>query len=98
MFIEVDDYEEEILDNVNEILGEKLVKPLEPHIYSYKFIIPGATWWISLPADKNKEIDDVLEYKVIGEKLKVTWNNMKSGQFILHYGDLEKIITVKSLF
>ncbi len=100
MFIRLEDLDHEDLvpDDVNEINGEKIISPLEPHLYSYKFEVPGAEWWISLPASKNKEIDDVLEYKVIGNKLKVTWTGMKSGQFIIHYGETEKTITVSSLF
>lgn len=98
IFLRVDEVEEVVPDDVNEILGPKEVMPLEPHLYSYKFAIPDAEWSISLPATKNKEIEDVLEYKVISNKIKVTWNSMKSGQFILHYGDITKTITVASLF
>ena len=98
MFIRIEDPQEEVPENVNEIIGEKEIKPLEPHLYSYKFAIPDGEWYITLPAEKNKEIDDVLEYKVIGNKFKVTWTGMKSGQFIIHYGETEKTITVKSLF
>lgn len=98
MFIRVDTNEEIVADNVNEIIGEKIIKPLEPHLYSYKFEVPDAEWFITLPATKNKEIDDVLDYKIIGNKLKVTWTGMRSGQFILHYGETEKTISVESLF
>lgn len=99
IFIKFEDEEEIIVpDDVNEIIGEKEIKPLEPYIYCSKFNEPNAEWSLSLPADKNKEIDDVLEYKIIGDKLKVTWTGMRSGQFIIHYGDIEKTITVNSLF
>lgn len=99
IFIRFEDEEEEpVPDDVNEILGEKEISPLEPHLYSYKFEVPNAKWQLSLPATSNKEIDDVLEYKVINNKLKVTWIGMKSGQFIIHYGDTEKTISVSSLF
>ena len=58
MFLRVDEIEEVVPDDVNEILGPKEVMPLEPHLYSYKFEISNAEWSISLPASKNKEIDD----------------------------------------
>lgn len=99
MFLYLKEEAEDLLPpDANEIIGEKIISPLEPHLYSYKFEVPNGEWSISLPASKNKEIDDVLEYKVINNKLKVTWTGMKSGQFIIHYGELEKTITVTSLF
>ena len=55
-------------------------------------------WSITLPASKNKEVDDVLEYKVVGNRLKVTWTDMRSGSFIIHNRDYEKTVIVKSLF
>ena len=98
LFLTTEETEEPVPSNVNEILGEKEIVPLEPHLYSYKFVDTDAEWYITLPATKNKEIDDVLEYKIIGNQLKVIWTSMKAGQFIIHYGDTEKTITVKSLF
>lgn len=82
----------------NEIMGETFVKPLENMMFSPKFAIAGAEWSISLPATKNKEIDDVLDYKIAGDNIRVKWTAMKSGSYILHYGDLEKTVIVESLF
>ena len=80
------------------ITGESEILPLEPHLYSFTGDINSGEWSITLPAEKNKEIDDVLEYIIIGNKIKVTWTGLKSGSFILHYGDNERTINVNSLF
>ena len=98
MFLRADEFEELVPDDVNEIIGDRQIKPLEPHLYSYKFKEPLAEWYVTLPAEKNKEIDDVLDYKIFGNKMRVTWTAMRGGQFILHYGDTERTITVESLF
>ena len=81
----------------NEIIGDTSVRPLEPHTYSLKFAQEGE-WYITLPASKNKEVEDVIEYKVVGDMIKITWIAMLSGSYILHHGDLEKTILVESLF
>jgi hypothetical protein len=81
----------------NEIIGDTSVRPLEPHTYSLKFAQEGE-WYITLPASKNKEVEDVIEYKVVGDMIKITWIAMLSGSFILHHGDLEKTVLVESLF
>jgi len=58
----------------------------------------GYKWSITLPAEKNKEVDDVLEYQITGNKITVKWTAMVSGSYILHYGPLEKTIIIESLF
>lgn len=88
----------EVAQDENEIVGTTFVKPLENILFMPKFTITNASWSISLPATKNKEIDDVLEYKIIGDNIRVKWTAMHSGQYILHYGDLSKTIIVESLF
>ena len=97
MFILPEEPKEEIPDDVNEIIGDSAVKPLETHYYYMKFDEEG-TWSITLPATNNKEIDDVLEYKVVGNRIKVTWTMARSGSYILHYNDCEKTVNVESLF
>lgn len=99
MFIEVQEViDEPVPDDINEIIGASLIQPLKSYLYSFKFKEKDAEWFITLPAEKNKEIDDVLEYKIINDQLKITWTFMRNGQFILHYGNVEKTITVESLF
>lgn len=98
MFIEASEPEQEkVPDYINEILGDRTVKPLESHMYSMKFEEDGK-WWISLPATKNKEVEDVLEYKILGNRIKVTWTSTMSGSYILHYNDCEATVNVESLF
>ena len=97
MFIRVEE-PEPLPDDVNEILGDIFVKPLEEHYFRMKLSEPGQEWSITLPASKNKEVDDVLEYKVVGNRFKVTWTDMRSGSYIIHYGEYEKTVHVESLF
>lgn len=98
MFVRVEEPVEPVPEDENEIIGDTNVVPLEPHYYSLKFEQQG-DWYITLPATRNKEVDDVLEYKVVGNRIKITWTDMRGGQFILHYGEeLEKTIIVNSLF
>ena len=97
MFIRVEEPEESVPDDVNEIIGDSSVKPTEEHYFHMKFAEEG-NWSITLPASKNKEVDDVLSYKVVGNRLKVTWTAMLSGAYIIHYGDYEKTVNVESLF
>ena len=96
MFILPEEPQEPIPDDVNEILGDTTIKPTEPHYY-YMKLESSNDWYITLPASKNKEVDDVLEYKVIGNRFKVTWTDLRSGSFIIHNGDYEKTILVESL-
>ena len=97
MFIRVEE-PEPLPADVNEILGDTFVKPLEEHYFRMKLSDPGHEWSITLPASKNKEVDDVLEYKEVGNRFKVTWTDMRSGSYIVHYGDYEKTVHVESLF
>lgn len=96
MFVKVEQ-PEPLPADVNEILGDISIKPTEEHYYYMKMPVDGE-WSITLPATNNKEIDDVLDYKVVGNRLKVTWTLLRSGSFILHYGDYEKTVLVESLF
>jgi len=97
MFIYPEEPKEEVPDDVNEIIGDSTIKPLETH-YFYMKLEEEGTWDITLPASKNKEIEDVLEWKVVGNRIKITWTAMRSGSFILHYGNYEKTVNVESLF
>lgn len=98
MFITANEQIEPVPEDVNEILGDTHIKPTEPHYYYMKLTDDIGEWSITLPASKNKEVDDVLEYKVVGNRFKVTWTDMRSGQFIIHNGNYEKTIIVESLF
>lgn len=97
MFIRVEEPTEPIPDDVNEIIGDVNVKPLEPHWYRMKFDDEGE-WEITLPALKNKEVDDVIEYKIVANRIQITWTAMKSGSYIIKHGDIEKTVLVESLF
>ena len=97
MFIRVEEHTEPIPDDVNEIIGDVNVKPLEPHWYRMKFDDEGE-WEITLPALKNKEVDDVIEYKIVANRIQITWTAMKSGSYIIKHGDIEKTVLVESLF
>lgn len=97
MFITVAEQTKPVPDDVDEILGDTSIKPTEEHWY-YMKLNSANEWSIELPASKNKEVDDVLEYKVIGSRLKVKWTDMRSGSFIIHNGDYEKTVLVESLF
>lgn len=96
--IEVVDPNPVVPDTKNSILGDTFVKPLDPHTFRPRLALAAYEWSISLPAEKNKEIDDVLEYKITGNEIEVTWTAMTSGSYILHYGPLEKTVLVESLF
>lgn len=97
MFIRVEEPTEPVPDDVNEIIGDVNVKPLEPHWYRMKFDDEGE-WEITLPALKNKEVDDVIEYKIVANRIQITWTAMKSGSYIIKHGDVEKTVLVESLF
>ena len=99
IFVEAIPEEKPVAEDENVIMGENIVKPLEPIIFSVKFIEPDCYWSITLPASKNKEVDDVLEQRIIDDtRIEITWTDMRSGSYILHYGDLEKTVNVESLF
>ena len=111
--IAVENYVNETLDNIEEgiedyfevvpvlpetgteymILGDTFIKPLFSAEYSAE--IPGGEWSVLEP---NRPVS--LEH--IGNKLKITWTNMTSGQFTLQYTVnnevYEKVIAVESLF
>jgi hypothetical protein len=67
-------------------------------IFVTKYPIKDAEWSISLPAERNKEIEDVIDYTVTDKGLEVKWIAMLSGSYIVHYGDLERAVIVESLF
>lgn len=85
-------------DTENAIIGPTFVKPLQKVTFKYKKFTPGAAWNITLPAEKNKEVDDVIDYVLTNNDLTVTWTQMTSGSYILHYGNLEHTVIVESLF
>lgn len=82
----------------NDILGPSFVKPTQVASYIYKYYISDADWSITLPASKNKEVVDVIDYTIDNGVIKITWTAMTSGSYILHYGELEKTVIVESLF
>ena len=97
--IEIGEYIPPENDYDNAIEGDTYVKPLQEYIFTVRFQQPETTWSITLPAEKNKEIDDVLEYEILEDgSFKVKWTSMLSGSYIVHYGELERTIIVESLF
>lgn len=82
--------------NVEQMIdGPISVKPMEPAVFT---CYQAGDWSITLPAEKNKEITDVLDYKIIGDMIKVTWTALLSGSYIIKRGDAEKTVLVESLF
>lgn len=97
--IEVVDPNPEVAEEDNVIEGNVFTKPLQTERFVPKSIIRNATWSITLPADKNKEVEDVLKYTEYNDgSIEVKWTAMLSGSYILHYGPLEKTVIVESLF
>lgn len=96
--VEIVDPNPPAVANRNQILGDTFAKPLEHKTFSPRLAMKGYTWSITLPAEKNHELDDVLEYKIVGNDIVVTWTAMVSGSYILHYGPLEKTVIIESLF
>lgn len=96
--IDVVDPNMEMEPDEYQIIGNVFTKPLiEEHFTAQSGV--QSTWSITLPAEKNKEVDDVLEWKILDDgSIQVTWTAMISGSYILHYGMLEKTIIVESLF
>ena len=80
----------------NAIIGDTFIKPLTTAVYNAQTNRGGA-WTVSLPSE-NKDIQDVLEWRVENNTLTVCWISMVSGSFIIKYGDLEKTVIVESLF
>lgn len=80
-----------------EILGETFIKPLQEVTYTSTIINSKYKWSITSPSE-NKDIHDMLNWKVEDNKLIVTWIGMISGQFVVNYGPYQKIIVVESLF
>ena len=98
LIVKVVDPNPPIDDYQNDIIGETFVYPLSSNIYKVKQEIFGAEWQVSLPS-QNKDIDDVLTWEITPNgELKVTWDAMVSGSYVITYGDLTKTIIVQSLF
>lgn len=111
--IAIEHYVNETLDNIEEgiedyfevvpvlpetgteymILGDTFIKPLFTAEYGAE--IPGGEWSILEP---KRPVELVRN----GDKLKLTWTNMTSGQFTLQYivnnETYQKVIAVESLF
>lgn len=97
--IEIVDPNEEVDENANTIEGETFVKPLSINHYQTRRPLYNTVWTVSLPAESNKEIEDVLQYTLNNDgSIDVKWTAMISGSYILHCGDLEKTVIVESLF
>lgn len=98
LIVEVTDPNPVKEEEENDILGPTFVKPTQVGSFTVKYPIRNAEWSISLPASKNKEVEDVINYTVIDNTITITWTAMISGSYIVHYGDLEKTVIVESLF
>ena len=98
LIVEITDPNPEKPEEENDILGPTFVKPTQMATFVTKYPIKDAEWSISLPAERNKEIEDVIDYTVTDKRLEVKWIAMLSGSYIVHYGDLERTVIVESLF
>ena len=98
LLVEVVDPNMEMEPDEYQIIGDTFVKPLVPITFTVQSGIKS-DWTITLPAEKNKELKDVLEWEINDdESIVVTWTAMTSGSYVLHYGLLEKTVVVESLF
>jgi hypothetical protein len=97
LIVEIKDPNPPVEENKNDIIGETFVYPLSSMTYTVKEKIPDAVWSVNL-TNENKDIDDVLEYKILEDGIRITWTAMVSGSFEIHYGDLSRTIIVQSLF
>lgn len=79
------------------IIGDTFIKPLVTAVYNASTLDKGSNWIVELP-NENKDVRDVLTWKVDGQQLTVQWTSMVSGSFIIRYGRLEKTVVVESLF
>ena len=72
------------------IIGETFIEPKQPYVYTFNGSVLNE-WYVDTkkyPVRYNAD-----EYRV-----KLIWDKPTSGQFVLKYGDFEKIIVVQSLF
>lgn len=98
LLVEVVDPNMEMEPDEYQIIGETFTKPLVEQIFTVQCGRKDS-WSISLPAEKNKELADVLDWHINDDdSITVTWTAMTSGSYILHYGMLEKTVIVESLF
>lgn len=98
LIIKIEDPNQEVeAPSVPQISGETFIKPLQTAEYVSNVTVPEYVWSIQLSSE-NKEVADVLDWKVEGNKCVITWTSMVSGQFEIHYGPLVKTVVVESLF
>lgn len=99
LIIEIKDPNPQVEEYENDILGDTFIYPLDKAIYSIKMPDNNNQWIVKL-SNENKDIDDVLEYKILGDgtSIEIIWTAMISGSFEIHYGDLTKTVIVQSLF
>lgn len=79
------------------ITGPTFVKPLETATYTINNVSAPGVWEIRLESE-NKELEDVLEWKAIGDTIEVKWIAMVSGSYILSFNGATKTVVVESLF
>lgn len=84
----------------NAIQGETFTKPLNSYTYKVDHTTIEDEWSVALSAEKNKEVKDVLKWKISddGSSINVTWTAMTSGSYVLSYGESSKTVIVESLF
>ena len=92
MNITISEPDEEV---VSEITGPTSVKPLESVIFT---CTASGDWDIVLPAERNKEVEDVIDYKIVGDSIRIKWTAMLSGSYIVKRGNAEKTVLVESMF
>lgn len=97
LFVEVVNPNPTIQEQDKIITGEVFIYPQSWEIYTAPENVIGE-WKVSLTAENNKEVEDVLDWEIEGNTIKVFWDAMVSGSFKLQFGDLEKTIVVQSLF
>ena len=81
--------QEDIILDSGIISGPKEIKPGQTHTYSIEENVDGDWSW----EGKSLEI-----LTVTPNKITIKWNSSKSGEFILKYGEYNKVIKVTSLF
>jgi hypothetical protein len=72
------------------IIGKLIIKPLETATYTVSDDTPISKWAVD---NKNISIVDIKDREII-----IKWTSVKSGEFLLGYGDHVQKIIVESLF